>query len=157
MTEQAGADANKLHLVCVGKAYAKTKEVCFIFLVVGSDGRAGDERIYAQKHLKHVRVGHLYEVETDSTEPTRIHTNTMRWLNVWHDAAEAATWQTAAAAFDTLDLAHKNEKKETGRRLPLELLRPIREEYLKTNPAGRLAIEVRVLAYLRLVKLNHEL
>lgn len=157
MKDHSGDGSNKIQLVCVGKAYAKTKEVCLIFLVVDSGGGTGHERIYGQKHLKHVRVGHLYEVETDSTEPSRIHTDTMRWLNVWHDAAQAATWQAAASAFDTLDLAQKHEKKETGRKLPLELLRPIRDEYLKTNAAGRLAIEVRVLAYLRLVKLNHEL
>jgi hypothetical protein len=145
----------KRKLVCVGKVHAN-KEVCLMFRLVASDDTLGDERIYAHKHLKQVRVGNVYEVEIDRDDPTRIYTNTIRWLCVWKDQTEAATWQAVAAAFDTLELAKKSEKKETGRRLPLELLRPLREEYRRTNPAGRLAIEVRVLAYLRLVSLQPE-
>lgn len=142
-------------LICVGKVHAN-KEVCLTFRMVASDGTLGDERIYAHKHLKQVRVGNVYEVEIDREDPTRIYTNTIRWLCVWKDQTEAATWQAAAAAFDTLELAKKFEKKETGRRLPLELLRPLREQYWRTNSMGRLAIEVRVLAYLRMVLLHNE-
>jgi hypothetical protein len=149
MTEQLQSRP-RIQLVCIGKGRAK-QDVCLVFREVASDGSRGKERIYSQKHLRHVRVGHVYEVETDATTITQIYTDTVRWLSVWPDKTEAATWQTAAAAFDTLELARKNEQKETGRKLPLELLRPLRDEYWKTNPAGRLAIEVRLLAYLRLV------
>ncbi len=144
-----------IKLVCVGKVHAK-KELCLLFRIVASDHTLGDERIYAHKHLKQVRVGNVYEVEIGKEDPTRIYTNTIRWVCVWKDQTEAAIWQAAAAAFDTLELAKKFEKKETGRQLPLELLKPLREQYWKTNSMGRLAIEVRVLAYLRMVLLHNE-
>jgi hypothetical protein len=145
----------KIRLVCVGKAHAK-KDVCLVFRVVDSNGVAGEERVYAQKNLRHVRVGHEYEVQTTENDSSRIHTDTIRWICCWQNQQEAATWQAAAAAFDTLELAKKAEKRETERRLPLELLRPLRDEYFRTNPAGRLAIEVRVLAYLRTVSVRSE-
>jgi hypothetical protein len=143
----------KVRLVCAGKAHSK-KDVCLVFRVVDSKGAAGEDRLYSQKNLKQVRVSHVYEVETAEDDSTRIHTQTIRWIGVWPEQQEDATWQAAAAAFDTLELAKKAEKKETERRLPLELLRPLRDEYFRTNPAGRLAIEVRVLAYLRMVSLG---
>lgn len=152
MAEQS-APRPKVQLVCVGKTRAK-KDVCLVFREVASEGTAEKERIYAQKHLKQVRVGHVYEVETDQNDPTRIHTDTIRWLHGWKDQPEAATWQTAAAAFEIQEIAQRREQTETGRKLPLELLRPLRDEYWKTNPAGRLAMEVRVLAYLRMVTLG---
>lgn len=145
----------KVQLVCVGKAHAK-KDVCLVFRLVTSDGTATEERLYGQKTLKQVRVGSVYEVETDVNDSTRIHANTIRWVHMWKDQEEAAMWQTAAAAFDTLELARKCEKRETGRKLPLELLKPLRDEYWKTNSSGRLAIEVRVLAYLRMVLLGSD-
>lgn len=144
---------SKIQLVCIGKAYAG-KEICLVFRLVGTDGLAGEERLYAQKRLKQVRVGNVYEVETSSDDPTRLLTNTIRWIRIWNNKAEAAIWQTEAAAFDTLELAKQCERRESTRRLPLELLRPLRDEYWKTNSSGRLAIEVRVLAYLRMVPLR---
>jgi hypothetical protein len=99
-------------------------------------------------------VGNVYEVEVDASDPTRIYADSARWLRVWDNEQEAAVWQVASAAFDTVELARKHEKQQTSRRLPLELLKPIREEYWRTNSTGKLAIEVRVLAYLRLISLN---
>lgn len=46
-------------------------------------------------------------------------------------------WQLAADAFDTLHLAAQQEKKQNARKLPVELLAPILEEYWRTNAAGR--------------------
>jgi hypothetical protein len=97
----------------------------------------------------------VYEVDADPSDSTRIYVNSARWLRLWENQEEAAVWQTTGAAFDTVELARKHEKQQTSRRLPIELLRPIREEYWRTNAVGRLAIEVRVLAYLRLVSLNN--
>jgi len=152
MTEQKAAPP-KVQLVCVGKAHAK-RTVCLVFRLVASDGTAGEERVYSRKNLKQIRVGSVYEVETDAEDSTRIVSNTIRWVRTWKDKGEAAIWQTAAAAFDTLELARKSEKREAGRRLPLEVLQPLRDEYRRTNSAGKLALEVRVLAYLRMASLG---
>ena len=127
-----------------------------MFRVILPDGQAGDERRYSQKSLKSVRVGNVYEVDVAAGDQTRIYVDSARWLRVWDNEQEAAVWQAASAAFDTVELARKHEKQQTSRRLPVELLKPIRDEYWRTNSAGRLAIEVRLLAYLRLVSLNNE-
>jgi hypothetical protein len=144
-----------VQLVCVGKIRSRNL-VCWVFKTILPDGNVGEERLYSAKNLKAISVGSVYEVETDADDSTRIYVNSARWLRVWSNEEEAAVWQAAAAAFDTTELARKREKQETSRKLPLEVLRPLREEYWRTNAAGRLAIEVRVLAYLRLVSLNND-
>ncbi len=149
------APAATIHLVCTGKIRCQ-KELCWTFRVTFPEAQAGAERIYSQKNFNNVRVGHEYTFDVDPNEPTRIYVNSARWLRVWRDQKEAAVWQTATAAFDTEELARKQERQQTSRRLPFELLQPIRDLYWRTNSAGRLAIEVRVLAYLRLVPINSE-
>jgi hypothetical protein len=154
-TETSKAPQSTVQLVCIGKARSKSI-LCWVFRTILPDGLAGEERVYSQKSLKSVRVGSVYQVDTDPTDSTRIYVDTARWLRLWGNEEEAAVWQTTAGAFDMTELARRHEKQQTSRKLPLELLRPIREEYRRTNAAGRLAIEVRVLAYLRLVSLTSD-
>ncbi len=141
-------------LVCVGKVYLSDGKVGLLFREVTTEGTLGNERIYQHKGLQHLRIGAVYQVEVDPANPRSIYTNTFRWLRLWEDTAEASVWQVSSDAFDTLHLAAQQEKKQNARKLPVELLAPLREEYWKTNALGRLAIEVRVLAYLRLVKIT---
>src|SRR5579883_3145144 len=113
----------KIKLVCRGKTYIEDKKVGLVFLEVGENDMPGSERTYEAKGIKHVRVGSVYEVEINPAKPTAIYTNTLRWNSLWPNHVEAAAWQIAADAFDTADLAAKQERKETDRnRLPLEVL-----------------------------------
>jgi hypothetical protein len=128
-------------------------QIGLVFLEVNPEGSLGSELIYGPKNLKHARVGSVYDIEIDPANPRSIYPNTLRWLRLWEDQVQASVWQTLADAFDTRDLAIHQERKETGGKLPLELLAPLREEYWSTNAVGRLAIEVRVLAYLRGTKI----
>jgi hypothetical protein len=153
--EASKAPRSTVQLVCVGKTRSKTL-LCWVFRLALPNGQAGEERIYSQKSLKSVRIGSVYEVDADPVDSTRIYVDSARWLRLWENKEEAAVWQTSGAAFDTLELARKHEQQQTSRRLPLELLRPIREQYWQTNAAGKLAIELRVLAYLRLVSIHNE-
>jgi hypothetical protein len=146
----------RVTLVCTGKTYLDSGKIGITFREVREDGSPGDERIYSQKNFRHVRVGAVYDAETDPANPRSIYGGRMRWLRLWQETAQAAAWQVAADAFDTRDLAMKQERKENARSLPVELLTPIREQYWSTNAAGRLAIEVRVLAYLRRIKIVSE-
>jgi hypothetical protein len=145
----------RLHIivVCVGKTYLNDGKIGLAFRDVSPDGSTGEDRIYQYKGLQHLRVGAVYEVEVDSQNPRSIYTSTFRWLRLWDKTGEAAVWQLAVDAFDTQHLIAQQEKKRNARRLPLELLAPIRDEYWRTNPLGRLAIEVRVLAYLRQIRI----
>lgn len=149
---QGGATKPRVTLVCTGKAKVGKNEIGLVFRIVNPDGSLGAESIYGRKGLQSVHVGAVYDVDTGSN-PTSIFVNSMRWRSLWADAGEVAVWQTAADAFDTLELAIRQERKQNGRRLPVERLEPIRRQYWSTNAAGRLAIEVRVLAYLRQVSL----
>src|SRR5713101_7091062 len=134
---------SRITVVCVGKTYLADGKVGLVFRNVNPDGSPGDERIYQYKGLPHIRVGAVYEVEVDDQNPRSIYTRTFRWLRLW-DIEEAAVWQMAVDAFDTRHLAAQQEKKQNARKLPVELLAPFREEYRRTNPLGRLAIEVRI-------------
>jgi hypothetical protein len=144
-----------VHMVCTGQLRCEG-ELCWSFRVTSPETQAGTERIYSQKGFKAVQVGHEYALKVDSSEPTRVYTNSTRWIRLWPNQEEAAVWQLASAAFDTEELARKREKQQTARRLPVERLKPIRDLYWRTNAAGRLASEVRVLSYLRLVPINGE-
>lgn len=141
-------------LVCTGKTYLSDGRVGIVFREVPSDGSLGAERIYEQKRLRHARVGAVYEVEVDGANQRSLYTDTLRWLKLWEKQEEAALWQLSAEAFDTQHMAAQQEKKENARKLPLELLAPIRHQYQRTNAASRLAIEVRVLAYLRQISIT---
>ena len=143
-------------LVCVEKVYLAASKIGLRFQEVTGDGSLGAERIYERKGLTHIRVGAVYQVEADPANPRTIYPNTLRWMKLWDNIEEASVWQLAADAFDTRHLAAQQEKKQNARRLPIERLAPFRDLYWKTNALGRLAIEVRVLAYLRQVSVPQE-
>ncbi len=139
----------RITVVCKGKTYLDSGHIGIVFLDLDDGGALCGERISTEKNLKLARVGSVYEVEVDPNNLRAIYPATLRWRRLWENHAEAATWQTLADSFDTRDLAIKQERKQTSRKLPVELPAPLREQYWSTNAAGRLAIEVRVLAYLR--------
>lgn len=149
-TKDSSQTKPQVTLVCTGKTYTESGGVGLVFAEVNSDGSFGEiRRIYPQKDIKDVKVGSVYEVDVAEDNRYTIYPGTIRWVRVWADETEAASWQALADAFDTEELAKQHERKETSRKLPLELLKPLREQYWATNSASRLAIEVRVLAYLR--------
>jgi hypothetical protein len=155
MEEQKPQTQRKhITIACFAKTYLDDGKIGLVFREIAEDGSLGDERIYRHKGLEHLRIGATYEVEIDVNNPRSIYTKTLRWLRLWDKAHEAAAWQLASDAFDTRHLALRQEKKQNARKLPVELLAPIRDEYRRTNYLGRLAIEVRVLAYLRQIKVS---
>jgi hypothetical protein len=155
MSQETAPSARPLlTLVCTGRTYLTTGKIGLVLREVQSDDSLGSERIYQRKGLEHLRVGAVYQVEADSADLGSIYTRTIRWLRLWGNTEEAAIWQLAAEAFDTRHLAAQQERKQNARKLPLEVLSPVRDEYRRTNPAGRLAIEVRLLAYLRQVRVS---
>ncbi len=156
MTTETPAARPTIQMVCVGKTLLQSGKIGFVFNEVLADGTLGTERIYSDRNLKHVRVGAVYQVEVDPENPRSIFTQTLRWVSLWHNKEEAAVWQLTTDAFDTASAALKQEKKETSRELLVELLAPLRKRYWSTNPVNRLAMEVRILAYLRRVPLRDE-
>src|SRR5260370_39613130 len=104
----------RITLVCVGKTYIQNGKIGLVFRDINENGSAGAERIYSQKDLKHVRVGAVYEVEGTAENLRSIFKDTLRWLRFWEDKPEPAACQAAADAFDTRDMAPKQERNHRG-------------------------------------------
>lgn len=108
-------------------------------------------RIHERKLLRHFTVGSTYEIEANETS---IRPSTVRWQGRYHNDEVVRTWQAMADAYEIGERARKAEAAEKRTDLNFEALEPLRRAWLQTNSLGRFALEVRVLAYLRMQKLN---
>lgn len=108
-------------------------------------------RIYERKLLRHFSVGSTYEIEANekSTRPS-----TARWQGRYQNNQVVRTWQAMADAYEIAERARKAEAAEKRSDLNFEALEPLRRAWLQTNSIGRLALEVRVLSFLRMQKVN---
>lgn len=104
-------------------------------------------RLYERKVLRHLCVGSTYQIEADERS---IRPSTARWQGRYHDSEVVRTWQAMADAYEIAERARKGAAAEKRTDLNFEALGPFRRAWLQTNPVGRLALEVRVLAYLRM-------
>lgn len=93
----------------------------------------------------------LVDFSDDDGGVTSIATKAMRWSGERIDSQEELAVVIARhEAAETEKAAINQKKKAVSDKAPLlELLKPLRREYNKTNAVGRLALEVRVLNYLR--------
>jgi hypothetical protein len=108
-------------------------------------------RIYERKLLRHFSVGSTYEMEANDKS---IRPSTARWQGRYHNDEVVRTWQAMADAYEIAERARKAEAAEKRTDLNFEALEPFRRAWLQTNSIGRLALEVRVLAYLRMQKVK---
>src|SRR5258708_40083204 len=109
--EKDTAPKPRIVLVCTGKMRLNDGGPALVFREVTEDGGAGPERVYSRKNMERARVGAVYEVEINPDVPTEIYVNTLRWLRLWENTNEAALWQLAADAFDSRELAARQERK----------------------------------------------
>lgn len=155
MTATKEAPRVRLKFVCVGKTISDDKKPCYILSrVLDNGGRDATERIFTAKSLPLVRVGRVYEIEAPEgkEDGSSIFGSTARFVERWPHEVEAAAWETVASAFDVEQAAKKRAKADADSKIMAECLAPLRKLYLKTNSVGKLAIEVQVLAYLRMVR-----
>ncbi len=108
-------------------------------------------RIYERKLLRHMSVGSTYEIEANETS---IRLGTARWQGRYRNEEVVRTWQAMADAYEIAERARKAEAAEKRSDLNFEALESLRRAWLQTNSIGRLALEVRVLAYLRMQKVK---
>lgn len=108
-------------------------------------------RIHERKALRHLAIGSTYEIEADDTS---IRPSTARWHGRYCDDDVVRTWQAMADAYEVAERARKAEAAEKRTDLNFDALEPLRRAWLQTNSVGRLALEVRVLAYLRMQKVR---
>lgn len=135
--------------VCTGKTETADGKQALILREVSEAGALGVERLFAAKGLL-CRVGHVYRIQISETKGAdSIYPSTERWISQYADAEQVAAWQAAARALEVEKAAKRERKKAEGTQQMLEVLKPLRTIYQRTNALGRLAIEVQVLAYLR--------
>ncbi len=108
-------------------------------------------RIHERKLLRHLTVGSTYEIEANETS---IRPSTARWQGRYHNDEVVRTWQAMADACEIAERARKAEAAEKRTDLNFQALEPFRRAWLRTNSIGRLALEVRVLAYLRMQRVS---
>lgn len=116
------------------------------FHIPGTDDLAR-VRIHERKALRHLSIGSTYEIEANDTS---IRPSTARWQGRYHNDEVVRTWQGMADAYEIAERARKAEAAEKRTDLNFDALDPLRRAWLQTNSVGRLALEVRVLAYLRM-------
>ena len=71
------------------------------------------------------------------------------YVEMFPDTGLVAAWQARSQAEETAHRVAQQERKESRVDRLSEFLRPLRNEYLKLDPVGRAAFEVRVLRTLR--------
>ena len=96
-------------------------------------------------------MGSTYEIEANDKS---IRPSPARWQGRYHNDEVVRTWQAMADAYEIAERARKAEAAEKRTDLNFEALEPFRRAWLQTNSIGRLALEVRVLAYLRMQKVK---
>ncbi len=117
------------------------------------DGKMQEkERIFPAAKLG-VSVGLIYSIEiepkADASDWYSYYPTSLRYDKYWPNEEERAVWQAQARAFEIEQAAVRERKKAEGTNAMLERLEPLRKKYARTNPTGKLAIEVLVLSYLR--------
>ena len=148
-TQEAKPEQPTALFVCTGKAETTDGKTALVLRQLYGGGKLADERLFTAKDF-HCRVGHVYRIRISEIKGAdSIYPSTARWISAYEDEAQAAAWQAAARAFDVEKAARRERKKAEGTQQMLEVLRPLRTIYQRTNALGRLAIEVQLLAYLR--------
>lgn len=161
MTEEAKKEQSprpRIELVFTGKCLAADKKEAFI-LRENLAGTLGESDYILPTKGLHGSVGLIYSFEYEEpADPSKLSPGkrfnsywpgSQRYVGQWANAEERAVWHTQARAFDLEQAAKRERKKEESVVPMLDVLEPLRKRYSKTNYAGKLAIEVLVLAYLR--------
>jgi hypothetical protein len=135
--------------VCTGKAETTDGKTALVLREMSEGGKLADERLFTAKDLR-CRVGHVYRIRISETKGAdSIYPSTASWISAYEDGVQVAAWQAAARAFDVEKAARRRQKQAEETQQMLEVLKPLRTIYQRTNALGRLAIEVQLLSYLR--------
>jgi len=142
----------EVKLYCSGVVIFSNNKPSKAFRLVNDDGTLSDEIVYfSGKSLSLCWPGQVYKVEAD-LEKGGVKTIYGRpeFHEVYGDEKQRAEDRITSEANQTVITAMTQSKKaETSKSDILNVLKPLRRAYDKTNALGRIAIEVRVLQYLR--------
>lgn len=149
-------EESKVRVLCLGSRLSGNNKLSVALQRVDESNVAiGSIALFSKK--KAYVPGGYYLIEDELVDfgedggITSIAINAMAWSGERiEDDERLAAVIAAHEAAETEKAAINQEKRAVSDKSPiLDLLKPIRKEYAKTNAVGRLALEVRVLHYLR--------
>ena len=111
----------------------------------------GKERACFDKSYSLTLAG-VYSVDADLVdgEINTLYVNTFKYLGLVTDDEQAATIKLQAEALKTEHTARCQAKKSLNdKTVILDVLKPLRKAWANTNAVGKMALEVRILSYLR--------
>lgn len=146
----AANDFTEVTVLCLGTRLLNgTKKCTAVQLVDEHEEPVGEPCLYL--NLKGTHPGGIFTCKAtlEGNELQTIKSN-LKFAKQMSDREWAAEIRLSHDAAETTLAALSQVKKAKNDKTPLlEVLRPLRRAYQKTNANGKLAIEVRVLNYLR--------
>lgn len=130
----------------------KNKKLRGIIQVDENGESFGEIALYEEKVLRGFNIGCIYEIQAtiEEGEIQTVRPSTKRFIGEFLDSDKIVEWQVQ---HDSAVTEYSRKQKETkaakGKEVVLDCLEPLRRAYMNTNHDGRLALEVRVLNYLR--------
>lgn len=140
-----------IRVVCLGnRVHDKDRKSIVVQRLAAQDELMGRPWHFTTKK-SHGIAGCVYEIDAEiDGDDVSIIFSTMRFQGTYHDTDLVAQWKLESQAADTeLAAVAQARKAKRDNSAVLECLEPLMNAYMATNPVGRLALEVRVLHYMR--------
>lgn len=142
-------EAKPRRWVYIGRIVESGSRVLAQFQELGEDDSLGQIRLFDAKSKKvkgkfHVGVVYSIKVAGDSA-----YLGSAEHVGLFNDIQQRAVWQTIDRAVETTLRVENRRRTEKADRALLEVLRPLRDVYQKTDYRTQRAIEMEVLAFLR--------
>jgi hypothetical protein len=99
-----------------------------------------------KKSFKHDIVGGRYTIDVSGST---FRLSTAKYHGLWPDQEQRGVWQTMDRATDLEVKTISKMSTDASENAMLEVLKPLRREYHRTNAQGKLALEVLLLSWLR--------
>lgn len=143
-----------IKVTCVGlRIGTKDNKLIGIVRVSDSSNIVGDIAYYDFKGMGDFYIGGVYEIKASlkDDEIEYIIPKSASYVGKFNNKSLIEEWQIEHESTKTMFTVKAQVKKAstTGKDTLLEALKPLRRAYASTNYEGRLALEVRVLNYLR--------
>lgn len=137
-----------LRLLCLGTRYFQGSKKHTAYIEIDENQNIVSDEVVHYSHNSKVNVNVIYTVQ--SPEKGSILGNSFEVVERLKDEDQSATQLLEHEAHELAFLTYKKSKKaQSDKTGILNLLWPLRQLYKNTNALGKMALEVRILNYLR--------
>lgn len=144
------AKKEMVELFCTGTHFGKGNNVRLIGFIIVKEGQLTSRSLYYSYSKFNSYVGHIYKVEMSDEGDGVIMHGRPEYVRTFEDEAVILEHRLESESNDTIFLAVNQAKKAVKEKKDiLNCLKPIRQKWRNTNTLGQVALEARVLYYLR--------